>query len=218
MGYTHYWYQKKALTDDQWTHFSEGLQQLHEQLPKTVDAFEQCFGKDWAGSGSYPGDTPLLIELEQALSPQSSPCFYISGQGEPDLGHESAVFYQQSPPNTWATPEEIAENGTFNCCKTARKPYDVFVCASLLLLKSLAPDSIHVSSDGDPQDWAAALRFARFVTQYPFTLDLVFDSADGTAPFKTLEEPTSWELSCSDHQHLDQALPHPLKKRLLPGI
>jgi hypothetical protein len=43
-------------------------------------------------------------------------------------------------------------------CKTARKPYDILVCVSLLAFKHAFynPDVFSFSSDGDNADWQAA--------------------------------------------------------------
>jgi len=40
-----------------------------------------------------------------------------------------------------------------NFCKTARKPYDIAVTASLILAKKIFGDIIKVSSDGNWSDW-----------------------------------------------------------------
>jgi hypothetical protein len=41
----------------------------------------------------------------------------------------------------------------FNSCKTAWQPYDVVVTAILLLYRHHFPDSIALSSDGEPEEW-----------------------------------------------------------------
>jgi len=41
----------------------------------------------------------------------------------------------------------------FNFCKTAEKPYDAVVCASLILLKKELGDKVTVSSDGGWHKW-----------------------------------------------------------------
>ena len=41
----------------------------------------------------------------------------------------------------------------FNFCKTAEKPYDAVVCASLILLKKELGDKVTVSSDGGWHRW-----------------------------------------------------------------
>ena len=51
----------------------------------------------------------------------------------------------------------------FEFCKTNQKPYDVIVCAVLIVAAHHAGKAIDVSSDGDAMDWAAALGFARQV-------------------------------------------------------
>lgn len=42
----------------------------------------------------------------------------------------------------------------FNFCKTAQKPYDAVVTASLILAKKIFGDSIEVKSDGNWVDWS----------------------------------------------------------------
>jgi hypothetical protein len=61
----------------------------------------------------------------------------ISFNGVEDDGHET-FFLQNSP--------------KFRFCKTARKPYDKAVCLAILHVKSVAPKSIRISSDGDWDD------------------------------------------------------------------
>ncbi len=46
-----------------------------------------------------------------------------------------------------------ADGVDFNFCKTAQKPYDTAVTASLILAKKIFGDNIKVSSDGAWSDW-----------------------------------------------------------------
>ena len=41
----------------------------------------------------------------------------------------------------------------FNFCKTAQKPYDTAVTASLILAKKIFGDNIKISSDGNWSEW-----------------------------------------------------------------
>lgn len=41
----------------------------------------------------------------------------------------------------------------FNCCKTARKPYDDYVTAVLTLAQFYSPDTWIISSDGEEGNW-----------------------------------------------------------------
>ncbi len=54
----------------------------------------------------------------------------------------------------------------FNFCKTARKPYDLAVCAMLICINDIAPSALDIGSDGDESDWQEALNFTN-------SLDLV---------------------------------------------
>ena len=44
---------------------------------------------------------------------------------------------------------------SFDFCKTARKPYDAYVVAALMLLEKYFPESFEWSSDGDSEDHVA---------------------------------------------------------------
>lgn len=46
-----------------------------------------------------------------------------------------------------------ADGVDFNFCKTAQKPYDTAVTASLILAKKIFGNNFKVSSDGDWSDW-----------------------------------------------------------------
>jgi hypothetical protein len=50
---------------------------------------------------------------------------------------------------THEMPEEMPFIGTFRCCKTARKGYDLIVCLALLAVHNVAPDAVEISSDGE---------------------------------------------------------------------
>ena len=41
----------------------------------------------------------------------------------------------------------------FSFCKTRRLPYDIAVCMVLLSSNQIAPDVLHISSDGDFEEW-----------------------------------------------------------------
>jgi len=47
------------------------------------------------------------------------------------------------------------EDSGFQFCKTAYKPYDTLVTASLLIAEHFAPDCYNISSDGEASDWEA---------------------------------------------------------------
>lgn len=80
----------------------------------------------------------LQYESNKAEPPEVSiEMVHFNGIG--DDGHETFLM----------SPE--AED--FSFCKTARKPYDQYVTACLILAKIHFGDAIQVSSDGDYEDW-----------------------------------------------------------------
>ena len=54
------------------------------------------------------------------------------------------------------------KNRVFAFCKTAYKPYDIAVCACLIIFKHWLPD-MKVSSDGNISDWEPAIKAVRSV-------------------------------------------------------
>ena len=71
------------------------------------------------------------------------------GENEPQIDEDISCF------NGDASKEEdfetfavrVGDNG-FNCCKTGRMPYDVYVCVACLILKEHFGDDLCMSSDG----------------------------------------------------------------------
>ena len=71
------------------------------------------------------------------------------GENEPQIDENTICF------NGDASKEEdfetfavrVGDNG-FNCCKTGRMPYDVYVCVACLILKEHFGDDLCMSSDG----------------------------------------------------------------------
>ena len=95
---------------------------------------------------------PLWAEY---TAPNSSPTVNekeIVFNGCGDDGHET-FFLQREKYNE------------FNFCKTARKPYDVVVCAILIAAEHHAPGAWDIGSDGDYSgegcdEWGPALKLA----------------------------------------------------------
>ena len=126
MGYTHYW-KFNPTVDNETTEkqFEKALQEcakIMESKPSDI----AIFGYDDDKEGFYgePEFTPTLI------------CF--NGDESQNLDHESFYF----------TPFERTE---FNFCKTARKPYDLVVCAVLISLANNL-EGFSFSSDGGMGD------------------------------------------------------------------
>lgn len=94
----------------------------------------------------------------------------VSFNGYGTDSHESFVWSRNCPqPQSWMTGSTY-----FDCCKTARKPYDTVVTALLVAVKKAYGDAVLISSDGSPSEWEDGLR--------------LFEEATGdyaTVPFAT---------------------------------
>lgn len=148
MGFSHYWYRVKVLEQEQYNKLAADVQFLLAHLPEHS-----------LSAGGYYANDPLKIEGAYGL-----PCpeitdqqIVFNGAGEnedEDLGHESFDFPRVFVPEKWDRIDR--QTGMwFQFCKTARKPYDLLVCAVLLAAKHHFP-AMKVKSDGSPRDWQPA--------------------------------------------------------------
>jgi hypothetical protein len=131
MGYTHYWRRQKNLPARTFALWADDVQRIINTRPLLTDA--QGFSARAA-----------LLELDEREF--SSELVSFNGKGE--LGHETFFVPKVRDSAEW----ERAEKGLwFDFCKTARKPYDVAVVASLIAFKLRFPKTI-LSSDGHAGD------------------------------------------------------------------
>ncbi len=125
MGYTHYW-----------------RQTTNKALPKTKwNAFQKDIktvldNLPENGVNDYTREEPLSIDVKT----NSDNVFHFNAVEE-EFQHECFYF-------------ERKHEDDFNFCKTARKPYDYMVIASLLLVEKHFPKKFEISSDGDVQEWS----------------------------------------------------------------
>jgi hypothetical protein len=141
-GYTHYW---------RWRIVPDGaaLEASLVEMDKLADAKRSILTdrrgqtggnarfRGWCDWGKDAGETPDGGE---------TPCIGFNGVG-PDE-HETFGF-PLAP---------FTNDPAFSFVKTAAKPYDVVVAASLIVARDhFAPDALEISSDGTwPEDFAAA--------------------------------------------------------------
>lgn len=139
MGYTHYFYYTSKPTDN------DGMKEVKRELlilKKILPEFSESAGgyfkehpitlKNWDGKG-----LPEITDTEIAFN----------GDASKGLDHESFVF-------------EINQDSVrkFHFTKTARKPYDFFVCLAMLSLVNNL-EGIEISTDGVEEDWVPAINF-----------------------------------------------------------
>ena len=147
MGYTHNWTVTRDFTDKEWSEITTRFNHLLANLPPYFEETNHGFYKD----------IPLV--LGDAF-----------GEGDPVVNGQEIVFNGTAnikKYNEYLKREDTMSHETFwlsktrqkwNFCKTARKPYDLVVCVTLLIACHVAPDAIATQSDGDEDDWQPAKR------------------------------------------------------------
>lgn len=143
MGYTHYWDKKGNFNTKKFAEFTNKVKKIVEAIDTkgpiggvyylaAKDAVEVAI--DIAGGAGEKGSKPILNDNEV--------CF----NGLEDNSHES--FYIQNRDDSL---------DAFSFCKTARKPYDIAVTASLIAFKHTFAYGTKISSDGNIDEWADGL-------------------------------------------------------------
>ena len=130
MGYTHYWRTTANFDDKEWGMIMTMVSYLIRNNGSTVGI------RDWDGRGEPQ------VGFEEIR---------FNGDASQGLDHETFTLrkHRQGRENTpWISPEDYEREGEFNFTKTAHKPYDLYVIHSLAIAKIIAPDKIHLSSDG----------------------------------------------------------------------
>ena len=118
MGYTHYWYTRKEIPADKWDAFTNDCKKLLDS-----DAAE---GIVWSRKDKI---FPYITDE------------YCTFDGIGSKGHETFSMSRNRG-------RRESDGERFDCCKTAQKPYDVYVVDVLILAEKHFGDLIRVSSDG----------------------------------------------------------------------
>lgn len=134
-----------------YTHYFEHREVSQEVWDKIVkDCRSAC--------KTQAATTPLERNYEDSREPIfDDNSIFFNGVG--DDGHETFVL-------------ELQGSGGFTFCKTARKPYDLLVCACLIIYKHYSPDTMDLSSDGfnkdrpEDQEWVDARQLVNDVLGY----------------------------------------------------
>jgi len=132
MGYTHYFEFKGLNKLSSQTFLS--VERNYENACARIHDLVSSYYKECGGLSGYTPHTNF----------QDYKGVNFNGAGE--KGHENFTLRED-------LREYIKEGEGFNFCKTARKPYDALVCASLILLKHYMGDFVRVTSDGEISDY-----------------------------------------------------------------
>ena len=123
MGYTHYWAFNKKVKDI--TNGESAFKTAVELFKRGLEIARDKHNLDYAdllGNGM--------------------------GVDEPIIEDDELIFNGKRPDDC-ETFAITTESEGFDFCKTARCPYDVFVCLALLCFEDVFGNQIEVSSDGD---------------------------------------------------------------------
>ncbi len=135
IGYTHYWTYSPNKAKSK-----KELKDLFSKASKQIEEFANYVERNKLFSirGGIGEDKPLFNSSE----------IWFNGCAKENLDHE-----------TFSIKFETSERAF---CKTARKPYDLLVCFSLLTFADIFPKEVFsFSSDGDSseREWQTALEY-----------------------------------------------------------
>jgi hypothetical protein len=177
LGYTHTWYRPKAIDP-------KAYEQLKADLLKVLAVAKEDDGMVFADGG---GHTP--IDAAMAADALHLEPYYFDFNGMRGEGCEAFSFDRL----VYEGMESKKHPGLFHqFCKTEHKPYDVAVCACLLVVKHHLP-GILVYSDGDmsERNWRRAVDIANKVLGRE-----VYPPVKIPTLFEYLDEPSNIIIHC----------------------
>jgi hypothetical protein len=190
MGYTHYWVRPKVVGPGwKWM-------QAMGQCQNVCQWLEQTYGFRLLTDRDMPG---VPVPHEQPAEFNSA---YVRLNGVGDLGHETFLVRRVFHPSEYAVARQGRRGPWSDFCKTERKPYDVAVCACLIVLNHWFPRFRPDSDSGDDAEggWPLARAACQHVLGYGDTFRLTL--VDPVGPFGLKSgEPTrykdevTWPLS-----------------------
>ena len=141
MGYTHY-LTHTEVTKEVWSKILKDCRKLYKNMPQHTDTAGGYSAEDVLQLGTWDGQKPLKTLGDKNI---------ISFNGYPDpLDHETFLLHREG-------------SGGFAFCKTQRKPYDLMVCACLIVYCFHSRETMDLGSDGEWDDWAPAMTFVEEV-------------------------------------------------------
>jgi len=149
MGYTHYWSFEPNQESD-----TEQLRKSFKRASKYVKGFVKFMDNNKSDvykiCGGLGEGKPIISDTE----------IWFNGDASQQLDHETFSLH-------WARPNLHGRYRDF--CKTARKPYDLIVCFTLLIFAEIfPPEAFEFSSDGDINDdeWQRAVELYEAFTGF----------------------------------------------------
>ena len=112
-------------------------------------------------------DTMEIVTLHDGAGNKAGVVYendYLAFNGKGEEAHET--FYI-----------DINDEDGFNFCKTARKPYDIAVCMTMLSVAKHSAKKVVIKTDGDSDDWAAIVK--RYNMLFGTNVSIKINNSDG---------------------------------------
>ena len=138
MGYTHYWYQQRDITEIEWD-------LIRTDASNILDGAGNTIAWEYDEPTRAPELSPELIRFN-GIADQGCETFYLERQ--------------KAEKKDYVTAQSYAEDGAFNFCKTRNQPYDTYVTAILSAINQMAPTALCIASDGEKADWLGGVALA----------------------------------------------------------
>lgn len=145
--YSHYYREneKAPVTPQEWSRIHTSVRRLNQAMP-------------WEYTPVWLDEAVTarvdLIECDSRLI-----CFF----GQDREGGQVPMVFCLIGIEDSAQVREIREKTQEGSCKTLQLPYDILVCATLMVAEHEAPGAWEITSDGTASDWGPALNFVTTV-------------------------------------------------------
>jgi hypothetical protein len=150
MGYTHYWTFKKPAKGK-----ADETEALYQKAIKDIASI----ALHWNATCIF--DSDRLSGYTAHVKSNKYGGVKINGKKE--NAHEDFILREHYKENLEGSNGIGGYHNPMHFCKTAQKPYDDVIVASLIVLKHYLGDLIEVSSDGRFEDWENGLQLAKRV-------------------------------------------------------
>lgn len=110
----------------------------------------------WSGKPNLSAD--VIEDIEKIIEGSGVKIGNGLGEGTPILSAELVRFNGWDADDEAYETFELGDSDAWTFCKTARMPYDVVVCATLIRVREASPEFI-IESDGrwdDADEWGRA--------------------------------------------------------------